>query len=141
MNNMHIYTINYQQYIRTTFKRYENIVKQILPLILAWYQLANDSFNKPRYGNRSETGLILNRIRVLMCTLIGRILEWGQSLGYSINARTFGPRSPYRLVARLVRHVRTVVNFSLLNRFICHFKAPLLWQSAWQPGCLPYRIA
>ena len=54
------------------------------------------------------------------------IARWLESLWYSINARAFCPRTPYRAVgwAGFIMHAR--VNNYLWNHIICHFKVSLL---------------
>ena len=50
---------------------------------------------------------------------------WLESLGYSINARTFGPLTPYLAVGLAGVTMCTRVNNYLWNHIFCHFKASL----------------
>ena len=50
---------------------------------------------------------------------------WLESLGYSINARAFGPLTPYLAVGLAGVTMCTRVNNYLWNHIFCHFKASL----------------
>ena len=52
-------------------------------------------------------------------------VSWLKSLGYSINARAFGPLTPYLAVGLAGVTMCTRVNNYLWNHIFCHFKASL----------------
>ena len=54
------------------------------------------------------------------------IVGYVQSLGYSINDRAFGPRTPYRVSGFAGDVMRVWVSHSLVNHWICNSKASLL---------------
>ena len=56
----------------------------------------------------------------------GAIVVVVQSQCYSINARAFGPRTPYRVGGLAGDVMRTWVSHSLVNHWIYNFKALLL---------------
>ena len=59
---------------------------------------------------------------ILRDAIVGQV----QSLGYSINDRAFGPRTPYRVGCLTGDVMRAWVSHSLVNHWICNFKASLL---------------